>query len=133
MALFGGRRITRTGILFIIGIIVLAGLVTGAVFLVKNRGEAVRRDEAIKVAEQNLKDQSEVAKQSDKDDASEDKNDLPAGTIVDEVPATTNPDAVQLPQTGPNDLEAISRIAIVAILALSVSFYVSSRRSATRQ
>ena len=56
MTLFGGWRITRAGILFIVGVLVLGAIVTGGIFLVKNHGEAVRRDEAIKIAEQTLKD-----------------------------------------------------------------------------
>ena len=137
MAAFGGWRLTRTGVLFVIGIVVLAGLVTGGIFLVKNRGEAVRRDEAVKIAEQNLKDQSEAATPvtpTATEETNNNSTDVPmdgsvAGVFVTEAD-TSGKDAAQLPETGPNDLQAISRIMIVAVLALSVALYVSSRRKA---
>ena len=137
MAAFGGWRLTRTGALFVIGIVVLAGLVTGGIFLVKNRGEAVRRDEAVKIAEQKLKDQSGVATPvtpTATEETNNNSTDVPmdgsvAGVFVTEAD-NSGKDAAQLPETGPNDLQAISRIMIVAVLALSVAFYVSSRRKA---
>jgi len=137
MAMLGGWRLTRTGVLFVIGIVVLAGLVTGAVFLVKGRGEQVRRDEAVKVAEQNLKEQSDgVVSQADQD-AAEDKAKAEAeAKAADEAKkaqdaknaeiAATDPR--QLPQTGPAD--DFGRVLIVTILATSVAFYVGSRRAA---
>jgi len=129
MAIFGGWRVTRVGVLFIVGIIVLAGLVTGGIFLVKNRGEAVRREEAVKVAEQNLEDQSKVAVQpvpAEESTAQGATDPDAAGETVTSTPTAT---AEELPQTGPAELQAIGNIVIVALLALSVSFYVTSRRA----
>jgi len=125
MAVFGGWRLTRTGILFVIGILVLGGLVTGGIFLVKNHGEAVRRDEAVKVAEQNLKNQSEV---ESKPIATE-TTDEPATTTTNngESVVVTPPNTSELPQTGPAD--GLMSVLVVAMLALSVAFYVSSRRA----
>jgi len=139
MAIFGGRRLTRTGILFVIGIVVLAGLVTGAVFLVKGRGEQVRRDEAVKIAEQNLKEQSDgVVSQADQDaadDAAKAKAEADAKAAEEAKQAKAAQDAAiaaadpaQLPQTGPAD--DFGRVLIVTILATSVAFYVGSRRAA---
>ena len=141
MAAFGGWRLTRAGVLFVIGIIVLAGLVTGGVFLVKNRGESARRAEAVKVAEQELKDQSEVATQpveEQTDKAAEEvaKADAEAAKAAATAKAEADKAAVaaatasQLPQTGPEEMAALGRILIVTILAVSVSFYVASRRAA---
>jgi len=128
MAVFGGWRLTRTGILFVIGILVLGGLVTGGIFLVKNHGEAVRRDEAVKVAEQALKDKSEAESKPIATDTANDS------TVSEATPganggtvATTTPNSSQLPQTGP--AESLQQVIIVAILALSVSFYIASRRT----
>ena len=131
MAIFGGWRLTRTGILFVIGIIVLAGLVTGGVFLVKNRGEATRRAEAVKIAEQNLKDQSEVAVQpvTVQETAAEAQTNQTTATATETVTAAAST-AESLPQTGPAELQALGRILIVTLLAFSASFYVASRRVA---
>jgi hypothetical protein len=151
MAVFGGRRLTRTGLLFVIGIIVLGGLVTGGIFLVKNHGEVVRRDQAVKIAETNLKDQSKAPTATqpvnggtaDKDQTNK------AGTGASSAPSAdtgtnTNPntntntntasssDTSALPVTGPDDLLIFGRTIIVAILAFSVVSYVASRRAADR-
>jgi hypothetical protein len=146
MAAFGGWRLTRTGILFVIGILVLGGLVTGGVFLVKNRGEAVRRDEAVKVAEQNLKDQSRTDASANKDKGD---NTAPAaenGAQGQSGAATTNPGGVpnngavaangaapsELPETGFSSFAGLGNILAVTVLALSAAFYASSRTARTR-
>jgi len=128
MATLGRLRVTRAGILFIVGVLILGILVTGAIFLVKNRGEAVRRDQAIQIAEQNLKDQSAATSAADTDDEGAD---VPPSDSTDTATdtttvATTTPAETELPQTGP---ESAGNIAIVAILALSIAFYVASRRA----
>jgi len=134
MAMLGGWRLTRTGVLFVIGIVVLAGLVTGAVFLVKGRGEQVRRDEAVKVAEQNLREQSQGPIASDTDnDAAEQEAKAKAEADAKAAEEAKNAeiaavDPNQLPQTGPAD--DFGRILVVTILATSVAFYVGSRRAA---
>ena len=135
MALFGGWRLTRTGILFVVGIVVLAALVFGGIVLVRQRGDQVRRDEAVKVAEQNLKNDSGVAvvPAAESNDANKATTDTNAGTTnttnTDSVAATT-PSSDQLPKTGPAD--DFGRIISVTILASSVAFYVASRRTAQR-
>jgi len=135
MATLGRLRITRAGILFIVGVLVLGGLVTGAIFLVKNHGEAVRRDQAVQIAEQNLKNESEAASDpSTPAEGTDGAEEVIPGGPEEETGATdtttiaaTGNTAEALPQTGPGDA---SSIAIVAILALSVAFYVASRRAA---
>jgi len=134
MAMLGGWRLTRTGILFVIGVVVLAGLVFGGIVLVRQRGEQVRRDEAVKVAEQNLKEQSEVATTpAEESAASESEAEAAAAQEAAENAAGSNAAASaigQLPETGPAD--DFGRIIAVTILATSVAFYVSSRRSLVR-
>jgi len=137
MALFGGWRLTRTGILFVVGVVVLAALVFGGIVLVRQRGDQVRRDEAVKVAEQNLKNDSGVAvapgaESNDANKATADTNtnaDTSAntGTASTNSSAATAPSADQLPKTGPAD--DFGRIISVTILASSVAFYVASRRT----
>lgn len=140
MAVLGGYRLTRTGVLFIVGILVLGGLVTGGIFLVKNHGEAVRHDQSVKIAEQNLKDQSQTSTQpvngSTGDNSGEtgSSTDTPSttgtGTTTTTAPdttATTNPG--QLPVTGIDDLTFAGQAAVLAILALSTAYFIASRRA----
>ena len=150
MAAFRGWRLTRTGILFVVGILVLGGLVTGGIFLVKNHGEAVRRDQAVKIAEQNLKTQSNKPSQptnasnggdSNSTDKSKDTTGTPgtagtAGTSGADAnngaaPTTATTNSSELPVTGINDLQLIEQAAIMAVVALSVVYYVASRRAAS--
>jgi lysozyme family protein len=136
MAVFGGWRITRAGVLFIVGILVLGGLVTGGIFLVKNHGEAVRHDQAVKIAEQNLKDQSQTSTQpvttdtsSNSDQTNTATTDSNSTTNTDTSTATTGTDATTLPETGVDGLQVLGQTVIIAIVALSVAYYVSSRRA----
>jgi hypothetical protein len=137
MAVFGGWRLTRTGILFVVGIIVLGGLVTGGIFLVKNHGEAVRHDQAVKIAEQNLKDHSQIATQpvnaptaSEPGTKSTDTPPTKATPSPDAVPSATGSPSSQLPVTGIDTFQVITSSTILAILAFSVVSYVASRRVA---
>lgn len=135
MAALGGWRLTRAGILFVIGILVLGGLVTGGIFLAKNRGEAVRRDQAVKVAEQTLKDQSSsdssgTAKSTDDTGTQTNSGATGTSTTPANTGATTTATAPSaLPVTGPDTLVELGNILAVTILALSVAFYISSRSS----
>jgi hypothetical protein len=129
MALFGGRRITRAGILFIIGVLVVGTLVTGGIFMVKNHGEAVRRDEAIKIAEQTLKDQSEVATQPVDAPESTEGEAQETGTDSGGAVVVANEKAEELPATGPEELRSLGQLLVVALLAFSASAYISSRRA----
>jgi len=135
MAAFGGYRITRTGILFIAGILVLGGLVTGGIFLVKHHGEVVRHDQAVKIAEQNLTDQSKVATTAtDSSDSSDSDTDTDSTstdtTATTSTTASTN--TSELPVTGIDEMQVIGRAAILAVLALTGAYYVASRRAASR-
>jgi len=138
MALLGGWRLTRTGALFVIGILVLGGLVTGGVFLVKNHGEAVRRDQAVKIAEQNLEDKSKevstpiatTPEASQPDTTKPGQTSTPGTHTGTDTTVVASAGAAQLPQTGVDAVQGIQQLAVVTILALSVAFYVSSRRAA---
>lgn len=142
MAVLGGWRLTRMGLLFIIGILVLGGLVTGGIFLVKNHGEAVRRDQAVKVAEQNLKDQSQVTTQpvntATSSDASSDAaktNSTSTDTATSSATSTAKTvgaNATKLPETGFDDFKALGNTIIVAVFTFSVVSYVASRRASSR-
>jgi hypothetical protein len=132
MAVLGGWRLTRTGVLFVVGILVLGGLVTGGVFLVKNHGEAVRRDQAVKVAEQNLKDQSQVATQPVNTDTSSSDSDQGSANTGSSATTSTGSTATALPETGIDGLQSLGSILVIALLAFTTASYVTSRRAADR-
>jgi FtsZ-interacting cell division protein ZipA len=120
MAIFNGWRITRAGVVFVIGILVLAGLVFGGIWFVNERGEQARRDEAIKIAQQQLEEQSEVARETNNGTAVTDE-----GEENSPAPSTNGEENVELPETGP---EIVHILAITA-LTLSTAYYVGSRRA----
>lgn len=124
MAVWTGWRITRTGIVFIIGVVVLAALVFGAVWYVQQRGEQARRAEAVKIAEQNLTEQSKTATQPTKVDEGSNTSSSSNGTHSDTQPTTVATSTVELPATGPD----ASNIIVVTVLSLAVSLYIASRR-----
>jgi LPXTG-motif cell wall-anchored protein len=122
MAIFNGWRITRTGVLFVLGIILLAGLVFGGIWLARERAEQARRDEAIKLAEQNLEEMAEQTPEQTTVDGEADNTE--EEVVVVETP---EPNATEsLPETGPNDLAGL---LAVAMLALATALYLSSRRA----
>lgn len=133
-------RVTRAGVGLIIGIIVLAGLVWGGLYLVKQRGEVARRNETLKIAEQKLTDESnkDVAiDQTDKNGntgattdstkPNETSNNSSGANGSNGLPSTgPNQDVTELPQTGPTDLLAIVPLAAITFAAGS---YIASRKA----
>lgn len=127
-----GFRITRTGIVFIVGVIVLTGLVLGGLWLVQERGEQARRQEAAKIAEQNLESQSESGAQTPTTTG----DNTNAGTVA--TPSDTETETQtstvasahsgDLPQTGAD----ISQVLILALVTLATAYYVTSRRAVAR-
>lgn len=114
MAIFQGWRITRAGVVFVGGLIILAVLIFGGIWFVQNRGEQTRREEAIKVAEQNLQEQSKP----------------PVETTTETEVATTDttPPAsneAALPETG---IE-IGHVLAITVLSLATGYFVTSRRA----
>jgi LPXTG-motif cell wall-anchored protein len=122
MAIFNGWQITRAGVVFVVGIIILVGLVFGGVWLASDRGEQARRQEAAKIAQENLENQSQA------ETATNGAVTDPETTESDdeEVAVATPRSASTLPETGAE----VSQVVIVALLALAGAYYVTSRRAA---
>ena len=117
MAILNGWRLTRAGALFFGGIIILGALLIGTIYFVTQHAEQARRDEAVKVAEQNLQEQSqEVAQESNKQTVQEEAS----------SPQTSAPTATELPATGAE----LSALLAVTALTLTVGYYLASRRMA---
>jgi FtsZ-interacting cell division protein ZipA len=126
MAILNGWRITRTGVVFVIGVMVLVALVLGGIWLVRDRGEQTRRQEAAKIAEQNLQAQSEAPA----DVVQSTNNGTVAPTESTEtdsplVATTTGAAQSTLPETGID----VSRVAIISVLVLAIAYYATSRRA----
>ena len=132
-------RITRAGVGLTIGIIILAAVVLGGLYFVKQRGEVARRDDAIQIAEQKLESEStgvltpatdssngtSSEKTKDPDTKPSTTTTKPAGTTgTNGTNVAVNP-ATQLPQTGPSDAASIIVIGLLSFAGIS---YFNSRR-----
>lgn len=117
-------RVTRAGVGLTIGIIILALVVLGGLYIVKQRGEQARRDEAITIAKENLETQS-----SDKGALNEGTNNTNTADEggASEMPASNGGDVAtsQLPQTGPGDFLAFVGVALLVFVGTS---YLRSRQ-----
>lgn len=123
-------RIIRTGVGLIIGIVVLALIVLGGLYLAKQRGDQARREEAIQIAQQNLEAESEKTDALNSGDSGADKeaegsrdgaeNGRSSGELS---PTSTVP---ELPQTGPEDTAQLLGAGLLAFAAVS---YLASRRT----
>lgn len=129
MAIFGGWRITRTGIVFVLGIVVLAAAVFGGVWMVKERGEQARQEEAVRIAQQNLEEQSQTPV-NESDDEEEQGMGVVAVEDDDEATSAGSDVAVQgdqdeMPQTG----AGLNMLLAIAFLTLAGAYYATSRRA----
>jgi LPXTG-motif cell wall-anchored protein len=123
MSFLNGWRITRTGIVFVVGVIVLLGLVFGGIWLVRERGEQARRQEAIKIAEQNLQEQSQTPATETGDKPAPATSESESGTQP-QTASSGGAASSELPATGAD----LSHLVVLALLTLSGAYYVASRR-----
>jgi len=125
MSIFAGVRITRTGIIFVAGIVVLAGLVGVGAWTAHNRGEQARHDATVKIAQQNLESQSQPAVST-----TTTSSDTNSGTVATpdttQTQTTTSTTTAALPTTGANPVQIIA----LSVVTLAVAYYVTSRRAA---
>lgn len=133
-------RITQAGVALTVGIIIVTGLIIGGLFWVKQGGEQARRDEAVKIAQQNLEEQTKKDTTAETEDPDKRPTEATPSENQESAPAedkAVNPSAgnsdagrqvAELPQTGIAD--QLARMTILALLSFSVASYVSSRRQA---
>ena len=132
------RTITRAGVGLVVGIILLAALVIGILFFVRERGEQARRTDAINIADQQLKEDSDngIAANPENDNSST-KSDEQAPTVQtpaqpapqsssQTTPSTSTPNPSELPKTGPVD--QLGEVAVLSMLTFSVVSYAVSRK-----
>lgn len=126
MARFATWRPTRTGIIFIVVALLLAGAVFAGAWFVQQRGEQVRQQEAAEIAQQNLENESEtpVIAEEEAEDA--------APTNEGAVQSTTDASEGQVAANSPEALPAtggeIVPLLATFLLTLTAAAYVVSRR-----
>ncbi len=117
---FKGWRVTRSGSIAVIVLLVLAGVLFYAIVTVQQRGETARREEALQIALQNLEEESAapgVIAVAPPEQPS---------TNGQETPAPTAPAPTSLPETGPTAW----MIAPLALLTYSIALFATSTRTA---
>ncbi|MFZ1250798.1 MAG: LPXTG cell wall anchor domain-containing protein [Candidatus Microsaccharimonas sp.] len=130
-------RITRAGVALTVGIILAAVLVIAGLLWVKNAGEQARREEAVKIAEQNLRDQANTETALNDESTNEQENSsqnqseaTPNDTTENSGSVATNPQSAdstaELPQTGPSGIAAIFGTGLLTFFGVA---YYRSRRS----
>ena len=127
-------HVTRAGVGLTVGIIIIAGLITGGFFLVRHQSEIARRDAATKIVAE--RQASEAGR--DKTVALNDATEVPSstdktGTTSDHAPArdtantaTTTAPVTELPETGVGSFLAV---VVLGALAYSMVAYVRSCRA----
>lgn len=121
MTMLRGWITTRN--LFLAGsIILLAGLVISGLYLVRERGEAVRREVAVQQAEEQLREDSNPDEVATNADEKDDNVGTEAG-----AGSEAEPSVEELPETGPT--QNLIGLVVIALLAYALSSYVLSRRA----
>ena len=136
----------RTGLALTVGIIILSLVALGGLYLVKNQGEQARREEAVKVAEERLKAESEqevalengaanesateeVVVEEESQAGSEQSAGSGAGAGAGQGTGGDVAVAEELPQTGSS--EVLTAVAL-GVLTFSVATYAVSRNNLRR-
>ena len=129
------RNVTRAGVGLVIGIIVLGLIVFGILWFVRERGEQARHQEAINIANEQLKSQSEqgVALNQDNNSSSNSNSQNSNSTNQSNNSSTqTNNSASnssELPKTGPE----ATPILAVGLLTFAVASFMRSRKLLFKQ
>lgn len=146
-------HITRAGVALTVGIIIVTGLIIGGFFWARHSSEQARRDEAIKIAQQNLENASKeqtalnsgegqpngnasngtnsensdankpVAPNQDQSTANSNNG---AHSAADSAPSSGSQEVTQLPATGAGD--SITAAVAVGLLTFTGLAYLQSRR-----
>ena len=134
----------RTGLALTVGIIILSLVALGGLYLVKNQGEQARREEAVKVAEERLKAESEqevalengAANESvteevvvEEESQAGSEQSAGSGTGAGQGNGGNVAAAEELPQTGSS--EVLTAVAL-GVLTFSVATYAVSRNNLRR-
>ena len=137
-------RITRAGVALTVGIILVTGLIIGGFFWARQSSEQARRNEAIKIAEQNLEslasEDSALNEGEENAESNESTTDSEESTSNESTPESNGSNSTEnssdsaqneanvseLPTTGP---ESLASVVAIGALVFSITAYVQSRRS----
>jgi len=115
--------ITIKSIVSVVAIIVLATLIIWGLYVVRERGEVARREEAVKLAQERL---DEIARQEVKDpDSNTNNQNSEPETAVNEGGSSQQVNeggSSELPQTGPSDAISIVSLALVIFAVTSYAY-----------
>lgn len=119
------RPVTRAGVGLVVGIIILAGLTYAGLWYVRDQGEQARREEAITIAEEQLKKESEqdVAISPDKS-ASSEQAEGSKTTPPSTQSSSHASNGAELPQTGPDAMSII----VIGLLSFALVSFIRSRK-----
>lgn len=118
------RRTNQGGsiVTFVIIGVVLAALLIGSVYYLKQRGDQVRKDQAIAAADQQKADEDRAKSEAaDKSDTN--------GTVTDDTDKNVT-NAQNLPATGSE--MSISGLVGIFLMSTMTTSYISSRRKLAR-
>jgi hypothetical protein len=134
------RYVTRAGVGLVIGIIVLGLIVFGILYFVRERGDQARQQEAINIANEQLKSQSDqgVALNQDNNSSSNSSSQNSnstnqSGSSSSQSNSATMPQTStapgELPKTGPE----ATPIVAVGLLTFAVASFMRSRKLLFKQ
>jgi FtsZ-interacting cell division protein ZipA len=140
-------RVTRAGVALTVGIIVVTGLIIGGLFWIRGAGEQARQNDAAKIAQQQLEEESKsgVALNEGDDEKSNENESQSSGENNATNNSTnqstsnqtsgissgsngtaSNNSASELPQTGAGDM--MPALALMLVTFSTVSYLVSKRQ-----
>lgn len=134
MAVHSKWQPTRAGLLLTLGIVLLAGLVFVGLWAVKDRADTARRDEAIRIAADQLESESDGVVALNEGNESSDESTAPSSSESEGAGASgstsTREDAsaTELPQTGADGLWQFMVALAVALFAYSGIYILRNKR-----
>lgn len=126
------RRVTRAGVGLAVGIIIVGLLVWGGLWFVRERGDQARRQEAINIANEQLKSQSEQGVALN--DGKEQNSNSQSQSSNNQSNNSGNQSSSTMPQTGtaPGELPKTgsesTSLVVVGFLTFAVVSFLHSRK-----
>lgn len=111
---------------FVVIGIILSVLLVGGVYLIRQRGDQVRKEQAIAEYEEQKKSEQKSNEESKESESDETSNNGSNG----EATETSNGGSAELPQTGP-DSNVLGLVAVFVLTFMSVSLAGSYRKLKT--
>ncbi len=142
MASTMGWRPTRAGIIYLVIAIILAAIVFGVAWFVRERGDQARQQDVVEVAKENLEESSDTPVIAEEEEETSNEGTTGTGNDVavtdtnnsgtqtrdsSAAPGTEN-SAAELPVTGP--ASNLATLVLIAVATYGLTSVIVSRRSA---